>query len=415
MAAGYILKNKIIHIVKILHKTRVSELTSYLLKDEAISGKLILATTALALLIANTSMKPVYDALWHTNLPIGFGDWVLSLDLRHWINEGLMAIFFLVVGLELKRELVKGKLRDRGTALLPIAAAIGGMIVPAIIFLAINAGLETARGWAIPTATDIAIAIGFLALLGDRIPTSLRLFLLTLAIVDDVGTVIVIGLFYSVDANFAMLLAAALLSGLVLLLAKMKLLNMPVFIIAGILLWLTLQASGIHPSIAGALLGLLAPVKRRKSGEPLAERLERFTIPASTLVVVPLFAFANTGIPLSFDAFPHDAALPLTGGIILGLVAGKTIGVLLGSWLIIKLGFSSLPTSTNWMHILGAGLLAGIGFTVSIFVTELAFTGEQLATISKLSIFAASAISAVLGLLVLRYLAVKKGGSTTLS
>lgn len=374
-----------------------------MLRDEAISGKLILGATLLALIVANTGLKSIYEALWQTDLNLGLGNWVLSQDLRHWVNEGLMAIFFLVVGLELKRELVKGELKKFKTASLPIAAAIGGMIIPAVLYMSLNMAGDGFRGWAIPMATDIAFAIGILAFLGKRIPSSLRIFLLTLAIVDDIGAVIIIAVVYSTGINLAMLLLATVISIFLLLMRRNTLLTMPIFVIAGITLWLAVNGSGVHASIAGALLGLLAPLgfaaKRRES---IAESLERFTIPISTLLIIPLFAFANTGIILSFNSFQNDDALPIAGGIVLGLVVGKVIGIVLASWLMVRLKFSDLPYGSSWSHIIGVGLLAGIGFTVSIFMAEIAFTDQQFIDISKLAIFAASAISGALGFAVLK-------------
>ncbi len=315
-----------------------------------------------------------------------------------------MAIFFLMVGLELKRELIRGELSQLKIASLPVAAAFGGMLVPALIFMMFNAGSAGFRGWAIPMATDIALAVGVLALLGKRIPLSIRLFLLTLAIVDDIAAVVVVAVFYSSGVNMYLLLLAAAIAAALVLLQKRNLLTMPLFVSSGVLLWLVINASGVHASIAGALVGLLAPVTAAAlHKESLAERLERFTIPGSTLFVVPLFAFANTGIILSLDSFQHDSALPIAGGIIAGLVAGKVVGIVGASWLAVRLGVASLPAHANWNHIVGAGLLAGIGFTVSIFVTELAFTEQHFIDISKLSIFLASVVSAILGLLVLKH------------
>lgn len=379
-----------------------------MLRDEAISGKLILIATIVALVFANTSLRGSYEHFWHLQLSIGLGDWSLALDLRHWVNEGLMTIFFLVVGLEIKREIVKGELRKLQTAVLPISAAIGGMIVPALLYMAINTGSPGFQGWAIPMATDIAFAIGLLALLGRRIPSSLKLFLLTLAIVDDIAAIIVIALFYGSGFNFVMLGLAIVLSLAVVALQKKRLLTMPLFILIGVGLWLAVNASGIHASITGALLGLLAPVAvvagRSSTRQSLAERLERFTIPLSTLIVIPLFAFANTGVELTFGDFEASAGT-VAWGILAGLIVGKVVGIVGASWLMVKLGIGKLPDRVHWSQMIGVGLLAGIGFTVSIFVTELAFTGnDQLLNVAKLSIFAASVVSGIAGLLVLRYL-----------
>ncbi len=398
----YPLERKILNLAKALHPARISRLALYLLRDEAVSGKFILGATLLALVAVNTSLLNQYEAFWHTHLNIGVGNWAIDKDLRHWVGEALMAIFFLVVGLELKRELVHGELRKFRTAVLPFAAALGGMLVPAIIYLAFNLSSDAINGWAIPMATDIAFAIGILALLGKGIPSSIRLFLLTLAIVDDVGAVIIIAVFYSHSFNVFMLAAAVLISGVVLAISRYRTLTMPVYVIACIALWMAINASGIHASIAGAIMGLLAPVVASSHGKKsIAERTEQTMIPISTFVVVPLFAFANTGVTLSMGSIQHSAAIPIAAGIIVGLVVGKVSGIVGATWLMIKLKYADLPEGSSWAHVVGVGLLAGIGFTVSIFITELAFDQEQFITVAKLSIFAASAISGCLGLLVL--------------
>jgi NhaA family Na+:H+ antiporter len=396
------LEQKIINFAKALHPARISELALYLLKDEAISGKFILGATALALLAANTALAGHYESFWHTHLSIGLGNWAIDKDLRHWVDEALMAIFFLVVGLELKRELVHGELRKFRTAVLPFAAALGGMVIPAFIYLSFNLSSEAINGWAIPMATDIAFAIGILALLGKGIPSSLRLFLLTLAIVDDVGAVIVIAVFYSQGINPFMLGIATIICAILLALAWSRKLAMPIYVLGCIALWLAINASGIHASIAGAIMGLLAPVvATATSRKSIAERTEQFMIPISTFVVVPLFAFANTGVVLSLSSFQDSSALPIAAGIIAGLVVGKVLGIVGASWLMVRLRYADLPKGSSWGHMIGVGLLAGIGFTVSIFVTELAFDPGNFITVSKLSIFLASAISGCLGLFLL--------------
>lgn len=387
----------------IFHPSKLSQTANYLIKDEAISGKLIILAVILALVAANSPLSALYNNLWATKLNIGLGSWALSLDLRHWVSDGLMAIFFLVVGLELKREIVEGELGKFRTAILPFAAAVGGMIVPALIFLTFNFGSSTARGWAIPTATDIALALGVLALLGKGIPSSIRLFLLTLAIVDDILAIIIIAAFYSTGLSISMLLLSAAIVSIIAIAVKFKQINVIIFILLGVGLWLALNASGVHAGIAGAILGLLAPtIAMRGQSKPISHLLERSAIPISTLLVVPLFAFANTGIQFSAQIFQTDTFIRLSLGIFLGLVIGKVAGILLGSWITIKLGITSLPQGANWGHLTGIGLLAGIGFTVSIFVTELAFTSHELNDISVISIFAASLVSGILGLVFLK-------------
>ena len=379
------------------------ELVRYLLRDEAISGKFILGATLVALILANSPLQNVYDHVWHTNLSIGLGSWSLHMNLRHWINEGLMTFFFLVVGLEIKREIVKGELRKFRTALLPIAAAVGGMVVPALLYMAITSGSGGFRGWAIPMATDIAFAVGVLALLGNKVQSSLKLFLLTLAIVDDIGAIIVIAVFYGTGFNLLMLGAVFVLCLLLFAIRKTKLLSLPLFVVIGVGMWLAMNAAGIHASITGAVLGLLAPVYAFTTNKiSLAERLEKLTIPFSTLIVVPLFAFANTGVVLSLQGFSGSAP-SVAAGVAVGLIVGKVLGITGTSYLMIRFGFAKLPIKTTWTQMIGVGLLAGIGFTVSIFVTELAFgENSQLVDAAKLSIFGASAVSGLLGLYILR-------------
>lgn len=313
-----------------------------------------------------------------------------------------MAIFFLVVGLELKRELVEGELNRFKTAALPFIAALGGMTVPATLFLLIAGGSAGSNGWAIPMATDIAFAVGVLALLGRRIPSSVRLFLLTLAIVDDIGAILIIALFYSGGVDSLPLLISGLLIMLVLLLERARALNLAVFVTIGFAIWLALDAAQLHASIAGAVVGLLAPLGRQRRPDSIARRLERRTIPVSTLIVIPVFALANTGIVLSLGGLLEPQVLPVASGIIVGLVAGKVIGVAGASWLMVRLGLAELPNGANWRHIVGVGFLAGIGFTVAIFVTDLAYSDDSLAAAAKLSIFIASCLSAGLGWLALR-------------
>ena len=395
----------IARLKRILHPRAVPALARYLLHDEAISGKLILAATFVALIFANTALGSLYESFWHTNLSIGIGDWSLSQSFRDWVNEGLMTFFFLVVGLEIKREIVKDELSNFQVAILPVAAAIGGMVVPALLYMSINAGTETFRGWAIPMATDIAFAVGLLALLGRRVPSALKLFLLTLAMVDDIGAILVIALFYGSGFNIGMFLLVVAISLAVVVLAKKQRLNMPLFVVAGVGLWLAVNATGLHASVSGALLGLLAPLAvsaKTPYKRSLAERLEKFSIPVSTFFVVPLFAFANTGVILTISGF-EGPALNVAWGIAVGLVIGKVVGIVGASWLMVRFTFALLPDRVSWTQMAGVGLLAGIGFTVSIFVTELAFSGNnELIDVAKLSIFAASALSGLLGIWLLK-------------
>lgn len=393
---------KFVRIAHTLHPQRIVNTFPGFLRDEAISGKLILIAVLIALLAANTPLRQAFDGFWHSQLALTIGGWSLSLDLRHWINEGLMAIFFLVVGLEIKHELVHGELQDTKRAILPIAAAVGGMLVPAILYASINLEPAVVRGWGIPIATDIAFAVAILSLLSNRIPRSLKLFLLTLAIADDIGAILVIALFYATVINYWFLALSVLLLLAIFAARKWFAEHILVFMLSGALLWLTVHLSGIHASIVGAAVGLIAPVALRPKGPSISRRLERFFLPISTFIVVPLFALANTGIALSTNILSHPESLSIIMGIVFGLVLGKMIGITAMSWLVVRLGYGSLPSGTNWRHIVGVGFIAGIGFTVSIFITELAFrTDMQLIEAAKAGIFIASIISAVLGIIIL--------------
>lgn len=383
--------------------TRLSQLPSLLrtlLKDESIGGKLILIAALLSLIVINSPLADIYTNFWQTKLSIGLGSWSLSLDLRHWVNEALMAFFFLVVGLEIKRELVTGELKNPKVAALPIGAAIGGMIVPALVYLFFNTQAETIRGWGIPIATDIAFAVAVLSLLGHRVPLALKLFLLTLAIADDIGAIFIIALFYAEIIHYGYLFGSFALLAAMWLFRKRLGKRMFVFVTAGIVLWTTTHLSGIHASIVGAGLGLLAPVGNDPVERSLGTKLEKMFIPFSTLFVVPIFAFANAGVILSHEAL--TSGYSVMAGIIFGLVLGKTIGITLASWFMVKFKLAKLPEGVNWTHIIGVGFIAGIGFTVSIFITELAFLDNtQLIDASKISIFIASGLSALLGCITL--------------
>lgn len=379
----------------------VPQTVQTLLKDEAIGGKLILVAAMLALVVANSPWSQVYEDFWHQVVTIGFGSFVISLDLQHWVSEGLMTLFFLVVGLEVKREFVYGELRHFKTAVLPIAAAIGGMIIPALFFFAFNQGdAYSLQGWAIPIATDIAIALAIISLLGDKVPSSLKLFLLTLAIVDDIGAIVVIAAFYGAGLSWPPFVVACAVAVFLWMARNWKVMSIGLFTVLGILLWIATYKSGVHPSIAGALLGFLAPLAP-KSGS-VAERLERAVIPLSTFVVVPLFAFASFGIALSLGGIT-EGPLSVFWGIIAGLVFGKVIGITATCWVLVKVGAASLPSGSNWSQLLGVGFVAGIGFTVSVFVAELAYAGSaSYITTAKLAIIIASTISALGGYMLLR-------------
>lgn len=394
------MKEKVKNLALKLHPKRVATIFDTFLKDESIGGKLILVAALLSLIVVNSPLRDEFNHFWHLPLSIGLGSWNLSLDLRHWVNEGLMAFFFLVVGLEIKRELVKGELKDTKTAILPIGAALGGMLVPAFIYLLFNFNTGATLGWGIPIATDIAFAVAVLSLLSNRVPVSLKIFLLTLAIADDIGAIFVIALFYAEIINYWYLGASFLIATSIFLFRKQLTYRFLIVSLLGVLLWVTTHKSGIHASIVGAVMGFLAPVAR-SSKIGVSEKVEKLFLPLTTFFVLPIFAFANAGFTISANALTTNQSI--LWGVFLGLVAGKVIGITLASWLLVKLNVAKLPNDVAWKHIIGVGFIAGIGFTVSIFITELAFSDSQsYINTAKIAIFIASAISALLGYIMLR-------------
>jgi NhaA family Na+:H+ antiporter len=394
-------KEKVKNLTLKLHPKRVSTLFETFLKDESIGGKLILVAALLSLFVVNSPLRDEFDHFWHTTFSLGIGSWGLALDLRHWVNEGLMAFFFLVVGLEIKRELVKGELKNKKTAVLPIGAAVGGMMVPAVIYVLFNINTDAVQGWGIPIATDIAFAVAVLSLLGNRVPTSLKIFLLTLAIADDMGAIFIIALFYAEIINYWYLAASFLLVIGIFLLRKRLAHRIYLVSLVGIMLWITTHLSGIHASIIGAVMGFLVPLSVSNNKVSVAEKAEKFFLPITTFIILPLFAFANAGFTISTNALTTNQSI--LWGIFFGLVIGKVVGISLASWLLVKLNIAQLPNGVGWRQVIGVGFIAGIGFTVSIFITELAFSGnESFLTTAKMGIFIASAISALLGYIVLR-------------
>ncbi len=393
---------------------------------EAAGGLLLLAATVAALVWANSPWSASYESLWTTQVRVTIGSFEFDEDLLHVINDGLMAVFFFVVGMEIKGELVTGALRDRRHVALPAAAALGGMVVPAMIYLAFNAGSDAARGWGIPMATDIAFALGVLAVLGSRVPTTLKVFLLTLAIVDDIGAIAAIAIFYADDLRPAYLGAAA---GVVVLVAVMRRLHMtypPLYIAAGLALWLCVFEAGVHATIAGVVMGLLTPAtpmqsefeasavvdrleNRReldaaevraaaaaiKESVPLTERLIDVLHPWTSYVIVPVFALANAGIALGGN--PLGDAPRVFLGVGVGLVVGKLVGITSFAAITVRAGLARLPEGVTWSQFLGAAMVAGIGFTVSLFITGLAFVEGRLADSAKVAVLFASVVAATVG------------------
>lgn len=405
------------------------------LHTQAAGGIAILAGAILALLWANIFGAEAYNSFWHTPFLIQFGDWSLGLDFKHLINEGLMTIFFLVVGLEIKRELATGELRDPRNAALPILGAIGGMVVPALIYLAINGGGPGSRGWGIPMATDIAFAVGVISLAGKGLPSGLKLFLLSLAIVDDLGAILVIAIFYSTDLAVSPLGLAAVLVIAIVVMQRLQIRSLIPYIIVGTSLWLAVYSSGVHASIVGALVGLLTPAipfqrssavanearrvadltagdperldsnvtqwarlwtLSKESVSPLS-RLEFHLHPWSSFVIVPLFALANAGVEINRASLAEAVSSPIAVGVAAGLVLGKTAGIWLAAWIGLKLRIARLPTGVNLSNMFAVAATAGVGFTVSLFVGELAFTSREQIEIARIGTLGGSLIAGSIG------------------
>jgi Na+:H+ antiporter, NhaA family len=404
------------------------------LRNEAAGGVVLMVAAAVALGWANSPWRAAYAALWETQAAVRVGRFGIEADLGHWVNDGLMTLFFLVVGLEIKRELVAGELRTWRRAALPVVAAAGGMAVPAVIFATANAGRPGAPGWGVPMATDIAFALGVLALLGSRVPATLKVFLLTLAVVDDLGSIAVVALFYSRGVDLVTLALAVGLLALVAVLVRAGIWWLPLHIVLGLAVWLAMWHSGVSPALAGVAMGLLTParptalpeVARDRGAElagalaadprpprlremlreargtvPLAERLAHDLHPVSAFVVVPLFALANAGVSVEVGGLTAAGAGAVFGGVLAGRVIGKLAGITAAVWLAVRLGLAEVPEGTSWGQLAGVATVAGIGFTVPLFVAELAFPDGQFQAPVKLGLLLASVVSGVAGALVL--------------
>ena len=413
---------------------------------EASSGLLLMACTIIALVLANSAMYPMYDAVLHHKFTIGSGVFSVSHSLQHWINDGLMALFFFMVGLEIKREILVGELADRRQAILPIAAAIGGMIVPALFYVAINRGTDAISGWGVPMATDIAFAMGVLALLGARIPRPLVGFLLALAIVDDLGAVLVIAAFYTDQINGLALLFAGI-AFIMLVITNLAGIRRPLpYVFFGVLLWLGMLESGIHATLAGVITALTVPANSLCQAAPFVKRMRQLNIQFEntqkdnkhimqnieqqkilqsmenyvhsmesplqrmehnlhiwvSFLIIPIFALANAGIPIDISTLGQTFSDSVTIGVMAGLIGGKLVGIFLFSWVVLKLGISRLPNGVTMPQIASVSLLAGIGFTMSIFIGGLAFESELHLLNAKIGILAASLIAGISGYIALR-------------
>lgn len=415
------------------------------LEKEAAGGILLLIFTAIALVWANSAFAESYSHLWHTKFLVGFKNFNLDYSLHHWINDGLMAIFFFVVGLEIKREFLVGELSSFKQASLPIFAALGGMIIPALFYSVFNFGSEGIRGWGIPMATDIAFAVGILALLGSRVPLALKIFITALAIADDIGAVLVIAVFYTSQISLVSLGVGGVILFLLILANLSGVRSLIVYSGLGFLLWLAFLSSGVHATVAGVLLAFTIPASAKintaqflSKGKKLLEsfdnagvegpnvltneerqvyiqsleencekimtplqRFEHILHPWVSFLIMPVFALANAGVSIS-NNFIAELTNPISEGIIVGLFFGKQIGISVFSWLAVKFKIATLPAGVTWKQIYSAGILAGIGFTMSLFIANLAFSSEELLTVSKVGILTASFLSGIIGFLMLK-------------
>jgi len=361
------------------------------LRIEASSGIVLLVATVAALLWANSSWHGAYEALWHAHLPEVAGSWLAGKTLHFWINEGLMTIFFLIVGLEIRREMREGALSSARQAALPAIAALGGVLAPALIYFALNhEDAVLRRGWAVPTATDIAFAVGVLALLGRRIHPSLRVLLLALAIIDDIAAIVIIAVFYSGGVSLTWLALSAVGIVGVLALNRLRIRSGWAYVIPGLVVWAGMLNAGVHPAIAGVVVGMLAA----------APQLEGALHPWVAYGIMPLFAFANAGVSVAGLSFEHEASMGVMAGVVMGLVLGKPIGIALATFAGVKAGICRLPSGVGPREVLVMGLLGGIGFTMAIFIANLAFADGGLLAVAKFGVLVASGVAAVTGLAV---------------
>lgn len=382
-------------------KQKLTTLFKEFLKNEQSSGIVLILCMVAALVLANSPLGESFLNFWHLKIGFDLGGLHLKYDLEHWINDGLMAIFFLLIGLEIEREIYIGELSDIKNASLPIVAAIGGMVTPALIYLFYNWGTATQSGFGIPMATDIAFALGILALAGNRIPVTLKIFLTALAIIDDLGAIVVIALFYSSDFSLMYLALAVGIFFFLLVIRRLGYRQLPVYLFFGFVMWYFILQSGIHAAIAGVLLAFAIPFGRGDKESSPSYRLQHFLHRPVAFLIVPLFALANTGIQLTGASFGNLAA-PNILGIFFGLLVGKPIGIVLFSLIAIKLRISQLPNGMLFKHLVGAGFLGGIGFTMAIFVIFLAFSDAESVQSSKLAVLLASMLAGSIGYLILK-------------
>ncbi|PMN54433.1 Na(+)/H(+) antiporter NhaA [Vibrio lentus] len=360
-------------------------------KMESAGGIILVIAAAIAMFVANSPLNEMYQGVLHS--------YVLGMSVSHWINDGFMAVFFLLIGLEVKRELLEGALKSKETAIFPAIAAVGGMLAPALIYVLFNSGNpEALQGWAIPAATDIAFALGIMALLGNRVPASLKVFLLALAIIDDLGVVVIIALFYSGDLSTLALTVGFIATGVLFMMNAKHMTKLSVYLIVGAILWFAVLKSGVHATLAGVVIGFAIPLKGNKGERSPLKHLEHALHPYVAFAILPIFAFANAGISLEGISLSSlTGMLPL--GIAMGLLVGKPLGIFLFSWGAVKMGIAKLPEGVNFMNIFAVSVLCGIGFTMSIFISSLAFgpTNAEFDTFARLGILMGSTTAAILG------------------
>lgn len=373
-------------------------------KQEASSGIVLLTFAVMAMGLANSPWAAAYEEILHWKVSVGMGDFQLSMSLLHWINDGLMAVFFFVIGMEIKREFLFGELKSPSSTLLPIAAAVGGMVVPALLYTAFNIGKPTISGWGVSMATDIAFSLGVLAFAAPRAPRAVVVFLTALAIVDDLGGILVIALFYSSDLHGPSLLAGAAVLLALFWLSRRNVQSVLLYLIGGGLLWYAFLQGGIHPTIAGVLLGFSIPAGTEEThGESLLRKLEHRLTPWSAFFVMPVFALSNAGIAIDGGSV-GNLLTPVGLGIMAGLFLGKPLGIFLSVYGLIRLRVAALPAGVRTAHFLGAGMLGGIGFTMSLFIAALAFADGQALMTAKTAVVAASVMSGLAGTAMFKWL-----------
>jgi len=380
---------------------RVSAALKDFLKQESAGGIVLMVTAALALVIANSPLAPAYFGTLDTKLNVSFGSFAIDKALILWINDGLMAIFFFLIGLEVKREIVDGQLSNWNKASLPLVAAVGGMAIPALVFVAFNLDSpDTISGWAIPAATDIAFALGILSLLGPRVPVAMKALLLAIAVIDDIGAITVIALFYTGEIKIDMLIAGGVVLAVLFAIGRMRIASSMPYVLLAVVMWVFILKSGIHATLAGVTAAMMVPMVAR-DGSHLLERMEHGLHSWVAFLIIPVFGFANAGVSL-IGLSPSDLLAPLPLGIALGLLIGKQVGIVGFAFVAVKAGIATLPDGIGWRKLHGLSLLAAIGFTMSLFIGNLAFADAATVDAVKLGVLAGSVIAAITGFVLLK-------------